>query len=216
MIGASPHWELALALLLLALTPLGPLPLAMRAMLHPFFGTSARRYWPAAAAGTLGGLAAAILLTTWMGWLSPIIVMVLGLLLLLAIMDMRWRWLPLEWCALIGVATLAQAIANGAIGAALIAMVLPAATLAAIRAIFLWMRGIEVIGAGDLWLIAALSGQIGVQGGALMLGLAAVSGLASHLIYKAIRPDGPQRYGVAYGAHLCANFVLVGSLTAAI
>ena len=200
--------DTVLALLLLASVPLGPLAIAARAVAVAIGGTAARHRWRSVSAGLMGGFGAAILLAAAGSFADPVDVALLGLLALLIVMDLRWRWLPLEWCAAIGLAALVRGWLGDTLPDTILAACVVAGTLAILRFGWLHLRGVEVLGLGDIWLIAAFSGHLGVVPGFGLIGLAALSGLIHHIVSKRLSNDPQARYGVAYGAHLCICFAI--------
>jgi prepilin signal peptidase PulO-like enzyme (type II secretory pathway) len=137
---------------------------------------------------------------------------VLGLAFLLFVQDLAWRWLPLEWSLPLLVLGLIAGILGERGGDALAGAALGAGLLWALQAVFRIWRGVEALGTGDIWLAAAIGSFCGPAAVALTLGLAALSGLAFASLQLSIaKAPGHNRWGVAYGSHLIAVFILFHS-----
>ena len=126
---------------------------------------------------------------------------VLVLLILLATVDLAWRWLPVEWCGLLALIGVTQAIITSSYEAALLGAAVGGGTLLALRALYLVSRRVEALGLGDVWLAAALGTLVGPAHIIWILGLAAGLGL---LVYFAASGRKRADAGVAFGAHICA------------
>ncbi len=191
---------------------LGPLLLTARAVLSWVLPPAGKRRWQTATAlGLSSGMMAAVALAgAFLGLREALVAVIFGLLLLLAIMDLRWRWLPLEWTVTLGLAGLGIA----SIGARLTEAILTAlATMILLRGLqigFRKLRGTEGMGTGDVFLASALGILAGPVGIALTLGLASVTGLTNEALRRGLSGlETRPRFGVAFGAHLAGVFALL-------
>lgn len=209
MIPPASSILLMISLTLVAMACLaGPLPYAARAILYAGAGpVSARRWWRAVAWGLSGGMLAAVWASEAWVIANPLVMAVYAIVILLAIMDLRWRWLPIEWTTLICIAAFVYGLGQSTLADTIPAMLLPAGVLAVIRWSVLQLKGVEIMGIGDLWLIAGLSGFLGLFGSILLIGCAATTGLLLHATLLVVRGKSAARYGVAFGTHLCVNFL---------
>ncbi|MGR3511127.1 MAG: prepilin peptidase [Paracoccaceae bacterium] len=191
----------ALAVILAALS-VAPAQLAARALLRQTVGgPGARARTPALLMGLgVGAGAAAVLAGVSLGAEAALVVAVLTLLALLATIDVAWRWLPLEWCALIAVIGAAEAVLNDTYAPALLGALVGGGLLLTLRLSYLMLRNVEALGLGDVWLAAAVGSLVGPFHIIWVLGTAAVVGLLLHFV--APRVSGSER-GVAFGAHIC-------------
>ncbi|MEM7472983.1 MAG: A24 family peptidase [Pseudomonadota bacterium] len=181
----------------------GPSLLAARGMLRPSFGAHvARLRAPGLALGlAFGAIAASLMAGLSFGTDAAVKTAFLAFLLILAAMDISWRWLPLEWTLPFGLLGLGAAAFSGDLTSALIGAALGGGILLALRLTFQALRGVEALGLGDVWLAAALGAFVGPTSISWLLGAAALLGLALHFAFRA---RSSNRYGVAFGAHLCA------------
>lgn len=184
---------------------MGPLALATRGALRATTDVpTMRRYAPtgtvALGAGCLG---AVVLVGVSLGGLSAVIAALLALLVLLIVMDLTWRWLPIEWTIAALVLGLGAALLVGDPLEAVLGAALGGGLLALLRAGYLYARGIEALGLGDVWLAAALGSFVGpTRIGWLLCAAAALGLLVQFLSAWRARMPRKARYGVAFGAHL--------------
>ena len=194
--------------ILLSLTALGaavlsgPTLLMARGVLRPAFGPDiARARAPGLALGIgAGALAATAGVGTVLGGSAAVITAFLTLLVMLAAMDMAWRWLPLEWTLALAALGFGAAVLSGDVTTAALGAALGGGVLLALRQSFLTLRKVEALGLGDIWLAAALGALIGPVHIIWLLGAAACLGLVLHF---SARAPSRQRLGVAFGAQLC-------------
>ncbi|MEM6593182.1 MAG: prepilin peptidase [Pseudomonadota bacterium] len=196
--------ELLLPLLaVLTALALGPSILLSRGVLRAGFGPQTARARAQGLSLGLGiGVTLAIVATGVMfGPGAATVTAVLFMLALLAAMDLLWRWLPLEWTLPLLVLGLASAVLTGDIASAAMGAALGGGLLLALRLTFQLLRGFEALGLGDVWLAAGLGAFVGAATISWLLGAAALLGLALH---TAMPAPQSRRFGVAFGAHLCA------------
>jgi len=203
-------WVAGIVLLIvLAGLALGPFPFVVRSLLRSFLPPAAVRRWYrsvgiGAAAGLIGTLA--LFAVT-----DPAMTPTAGLfclLLLLAIIDFYWRWLPLEWTGGVIALGLLQGVVGGDIMAVLIQMMVPAGVVFAMRQALMMITGREAMGLGDIWLIAGLGAFLSLQQSALVIGFAAFSGLVALALRRWRSGLTPQNNSVSYGTHLCIIFII--------
>lgn len=192
---------LSLAALLIAFLA-GPTLLMARGVLRARFGPDiARARAPGLAIGIgAGALSATALIGATLGGPAAVITAFLTLLVMLAAMDMAWRWLPLEWTLALGALGFGAAVLSGDLTPAALGAALGGGVLLTLRQTFLILRKVEALGIGDIWLAAALGAFIGPIHIIWLLGAAACFGLVIHF---SSRTPSRQRLGVAFGAHLC-------------
>jgi leader peptidase (prepilin peptidase)/N-methyltransferase len=169
------------------------------------------------AAATLGiGLALAaapVLSGVLLDGAAAVTAAVLGLCLLLLTQDLAWRWLPLEWTVPLAALALVAAFVGNTVEDALIGAGLGAGLLWTLQITFRRLRGTEAIGSGDIWLAAGIGGLAGATTIAWVLGLSALTGLAEERGKIAMfGPPDRKRWGVAYGAHMIAVFLILWPL----
>jgi len=190
---------------------LGPLVLTVRAVLRTAVGPATIRQWQKPVAwGVGGGLCIA---TATVGILingnAAMLAATLGILLLLAILDLAWRWLPYEWTMPLLTLGGVSAWANDRITDAILGLLIGGGTLMALQITFRVLRGIEALGTGDIWLAAGLGLLAGMPQIPWILCLSAVNALAfSGLSKLASKPDQRRRLGVAYGTHLILAYLV--------
>ncbi|MEM9763324.1 MAG: prepilin peptidase [Pseudomonadota bacterium] len=191
----------------------GPLPHAARAILRVALGHGRAARVRALTTAAILGLRAALVLAPAAGWLiagapGAIFASVAAASLLLAILDLSWRWLPLEWVGGIAASGLALALAHGALLEAVTETAAITLLLAALAATFRRLRGVEGLGLGDVFLAGAIATHLGLIATALVLFAAALAALAAEvLIFRDIYAT---RYGVRtvpLGAWLALCFV---------
>ena len=194
---------LALGLVVLGLAfTTGPVRFPVRAALRCAGPQVAKRFEGAVTLGLFAGLAGAILLAPPLG-VSPVLMTALALLLLLAASDAAWRWLPPVWTMLLaGLGSIQLIYLDDPLLRTLEAGVV-AGALITLRQSFLWLRGQEALGLGDVWLAGAVALMLGAPLTFQVLGLAACSGLLSCAVTQALFPPQRRRLGVAFGTHIC-------------
>lgn len=211
----GPMLQVALiAGVLIASLLTGPLQIVVRGVMRPQLGPHRTRRWHGpVSAGIAGGMVVAVIAT---GFSDPAIALgaaVLCLLLLLAVIDWQWRWLPLEWTAGLIALALIFGWQGQMLPMVLAQMAVPAVTLLIIRQVMLWVLQKEAMGLGDIWLIAGLGGFLALHQSFLLIGLAALSGLAELLIRQVFQGKTARQRAVSYGTHLCLIFVIMRNFT---
>ena len=206
----TPAWISAAALLAVgAAAALGPVRLTCRAVLRRFGSRDIMRHWQVPVTyGVQAGLPGAVALAAWTGGpQGALLAAVTGLLSLLATLDLAWRWLPFAWTlpllalGMVAAPDWAIAAAGAATGAGL---------LWALQLYYRLRRGIDALGTGDIWLAAGLGALTDPARIGLILGLAAVTALGAEILSRTRHgPAKPRRMGVAYGAHLCAAYIIL-------
>lgn len=193
---------------------LGPVQLAVRALLRFGGGRRAVMRWqqPATLGLQAGILAASALAGQAFGGQAAVTAAVLGLAFFLLTQDLAWRWLPLEWSA----PFLALGLFAGFLGEnaadTLAGAALGGGLLWGLQVVFRYLRGVEGLGTGDIWLAAGIGAFVGLDTIAWVLALAALSGLAVNALQNRVKKSPARnRWGVAYGAHLVAAFVIVSA-----
>ncbi len=191
---------------------LGPLRLAVRAVLRRAGGRRTLGRQAGVTRGLAAGLVAApVLAGAAQGGSAAIHVAAIGLAVLLAAMDLAWRWLPHEWTwPLLGLGLVAAA-AGAAPSATALGGVAGAALggglLAFVQLGFRHVRGIEALGTGDVWLAAAIGAFTGPGPIPWVIALAAVTALGAEMLGARLFPAPRRsRLGVAYGTHLAVMF----------
>jgi len=189
----------------------GPLLLLVRAVLRLMLPVATVRRWQVP---VCTGLGAGIILATVVsgaifGGSVAAQVAVLSLLVLMASLDLAWRWLPFEWTLPLLALGLIWAVIAGDLPDALIGLAVGGGVLLALHLFFHYARGVRALGIGDIWLTAGLGTLCGMPDIAYILSLAALTGLATAWIARFL-PIMPrkQRFGVAYGTHLCVLYVV--------
>lgn len=197
--------------LLLALT-LGPLPIVIRGVIRQAAGPQHVHRWagPAAIGVSLGMILAALVVA--LGDADQTVYLVLFcLLVLLAIIDWQWHWLPIEWT----LSVLAIGLINGAffgdLLTTLIQIIIPALVLLGTRYLMQVALSKDALGLGDVWLIAGLGAFLPVTNSFLLVGLAALTGLFEVVLRWWFRLDRQKTLGVSYGTHLCVVFLILQS-----
>lgn len=190
----------------------GPLLIVVRAGLRLVLVPAKVRQWqkPVAFGLATGAIAATLASGLAFEAAAAMTVAVIGILILLAALDLAWRWLPFEWTIpLLGLG-LVNAVLQGTLAEAMIGLLVGAGTLIALQLFFHFGRGLQALGTGDIWLAAGLGALSGMPDISYILPLAAVTGLLAAGVSK-LGPFTPhrQRYGVAYGAHLCLAYVIL-------
>lgn len=190
----------------------GPLRIMVRAGLHLWGGKAAVMQWQQAATLGLGAglVVAPVLAGTLFGGLGAVFAAIIGLSLLLLALDLAWRWLPLEWTMPILALALVAGFSGNRVEDALFGAALGAGPLWALQVAFRRLRGIEALGTGDIWLAAAIGAVVGASTIAWVLALAALSGLAFDFLGRSSsKRTKRRRWGVAFGSHLIAIFLII-------
>ncbi|PJI84928.1 type IV leader peptidase family protein [Yoonia maricola] len=186
----------------------GPFMLATRAGLRLIMPASDVKRWqgPVAMGLRSGAVMASLACAFVLGPVATGMVAVLILLLLLAGLDLAWRWLPFEWTLPLLALAFAMAAFEGNLGAALTGMAVGGGMLFALQLYFRLARGVTALGTGDIWLAAGLGTLSGMPVILYILTLAALSGLlgAGFARFRTTR----QRYGVAFGTHLSLAYFI--------
>ena len=209
--------SVAVALLVLPVTvtlaalAFGPTAILARAYLRWIFGIPPARKWgKPAACGIVAGSAAAFLVIAVAAPHMLIDAAVLSLVFMLASIDWRWRWLPIEWTlGLIALAVL-SAIQDGTLPTVFLHMAVPSITVLLVRQVVLWRSAQEALGLGDVWLLAGLGGFLAPFESFLLVGCAAITGLVDAGLQRLLWPGVPKTFGVSYGTHLCIVFLILG------
>ncbi|MEO1722528.1 MAG: hypothetical protein AAFR84_09010 [Pseudomonadota bacterium] len=170
------------ALLALAIAFLGPLPHAARVLLRLAQPRAKAVRIRALTSAAIVGLRAGILVGPAAGWMvlggpGAIFATLAAASLLLALCDLRWRWLPLEWTGSVGASGLALAFAAGQLTDALLAATTLMLVLAAVQAGFFALRGVHGLGTGDIFLTGAIAAHLGTGATAIVLATAAMGAL---------------------------------------
>ena len=191
---------------------MGPMLLTVRAVMQRHSTLATIRRWQGAVAlglglGLVGATAVSGLLINGQ---MAVLAATLGLLSLLAILDLAWRWLPFAWTLpLLGLgiasAWFSDAMLTGGMG-----LLAGAGVLLALQLSFRVFRGVEALGTGDIWLAAGLGMLTGPQEIVAILGIAALTGLVAAGLQRLVAgPSAVARMGVAYGTHLCVAYVII-------
>ncbi len=203
--------SLAICVVVCLAVALGPTRVAVRAVLRQLMQPPQMRRWQYPA--TIGYSAGAVFAVALSGVLvnapAAIFVAVLGLLALLAVMDFAWRWLPFIWTSALSVLGAVDAWIIGDYTDAFGGAIIGAGTLLALQLYFRLRKGIVALGTGDIWLAMGLGILAGSTKIGLILGVAALTALATEGIKKTIPATRKRkRLGVAYGAHLCLAYLV--------
>lgn len=193
---------------------LGPVQLVARAILRAFGGKPLVNSWQnAATLGLAAGLLAGPLVAgAILGGDASVTAALLGLAFLLLVQDLAWRWLPLEWTLPLLFLGLSAGFLGGQISDTLLGAFVGAGLLWSLQIVFRFWRGVDALGTGDIWLAAGLGCFAGPATIAWVLGLAAVSGLVEEIVRRTTRTtQARNRWGVAFGAHVIAVFLIVSA-----
>lgn len=202
--GGLPLLVLCVALVL------GPLPFVVRGYLRTGFSPAIARRWTKAASVGFGvGLAATVLVIATIDADLALGAALLCLLVLLASIDWQWRWLPLEWTLAVIALALIFAFQSDDPPKVLLQMAIPAITLLTVRQSLLWTIKKEAMGLGDIWLVLGLGGFLSPVQSFLLIGFAALSGLAEIGIRRVLDRGSAPHMAVSYGTHLCLIFVMI-------
>lgn len=203
-------WRVLPVVVVTAALMMGPTHMVMRAVLHRWAGPAdARRWYRPATCGLISGAVAAVAITTLRAPDQTIDIALLSLLVLLAAIDWRWRWLPLEWTLAVIALALVRGAQDGLIIQVIIQMALPGLTLLVLRQVLFWRSGQEPLGLGDVWLVAGLGGFLMPFESFAMIGFAAFSGLVALLLRRVLGVAARKSFGVSYGTHLCGVFAVI-------
>lgn len=193
----------ALGLVVLSLAfATGPVRFPVRAALRGFGPQVAKRFERPVLVGLFAGMAGAILLSPLLG-VSPVLITALALLALLAASDASWRWLPPIWTLLLAGIGVILLIYNDTPALRLLEAAVVATLLLGLRQTFLWLRGTEALGLGDVWLAGAVALHLGAPLTFQVLGLAAGLGLLGCALSPYLFAPTRRRLGVAFGTHIC-------------
>ncbi len=190
----------------------GPVRLTCRAVLRKVLPPDAMRGWQYPLThGLQAGLVLTVVFAALLGGPdAAVLAAVVGLLVLLAVLDLAWRWLPFVWTIPLLALGFVLAWATESLLEAVLGAVIGGGILLSLQLFFRFWRGVEALGTGDIWLAAGLGALTGPQQISLILGIAAVTGLAAEVLGKILRSgSGRRRMGVAYGAHMCAAYIIV-------
>ena len=190
---------------------LGPLRLTVRAAMRGALSRHATLAFekPVSAGIALGLCGATLISAVAFSGATAVTTAVLSLLILLATVDLAWRWLPLEWTVPLLVLAGVSAVVTGETLAAILGALVGAGTLLALQITFRIWRGVHALGTGDIWLAAGLGALAGMPAIAWILTLSAVSGLFFAAVKKQMSQENKdEKLGVAYGAHLCGVYVI--------
>ncbi len=199
--------------ILLAALIFGPLPILVRGLIRGVAGRRYIRRWaPSVGLGLVAGMVGATVATSVLDRDLTLGASLLCLLLLLAVIDWQWRWLPIEWTLSVIALGVVFALQSGDPLIVFVQMCVPAGALLIARQILLWTMKKEALGLGDIWLIAGLGAFLAPFESFLLIGFAAVSGLLEVALRKVFFGQSRQRQGVAYGTHLCIIFVVIRNL----
>lgn len=209
MIDGQLAAVLALAVLAAAIA-MGPLPIVVRGVLRPLIGPEpTRRRFRSVTLGIGTGMVAAVAVMGWIETELAISAALLCLLVLLALIDWQWRWLPIEWTVAVIALGLVDALQSDDPTAVVPAMLVPTVLLLLMRQTLLLILKKEALGLGDIWLVAGLGAFLYLFQTFLLLGFAALSGLAEVMIRRRLGVAGGAERGVSFGTHICLIFVIM-------
>lgn len=192
----------------------GPLPIVIRGVIRRHFGPAYVHRWFRPASFGIGiGMALAAVVMAVLDGSQTLYLVLLCLLLLLAVIDWQWRWLPIEWTLGVIALGLVHGVLGGDFSLVLQQMLVPSMTILLIRQILQAVLKRQALGLGDVWLIAGLGAFLPVTTTFLMIGLAALSGLANLLLRRWYSLESQKIAGVSYGTHLCAVFLILLTFT---
>ncbi|MDX8349128.1 prepilin peptidase [Cognatiyoonia sp. IB215446] len=198
--------------ILIAALFFGPLPIVLRGVIRGALDPHhVRRWFRPATLGLATGMVLAALLMTSIDPAQTRHLVLICLLLLLAVIDWQWRWLPIEWTfAVISLGMLDGLIAGSLLQTA-VQIAAPSLTILLIRQVLQALMGRPPLGLGDIWLIAGLGAFLPATLSFLMIGLAGLSGLAELAIRRLLSGNRQKSAAVSYGTHLCVVFVVLRS-----
>ncbi|NJS40040.1 MAG: hypothetical protein HC783_14645 [Rhodobacteraceae bacterium] len=192
----------------------GPLALVVRAALRAGGDKAAVTRWqrPVTLGLGVGLVVAPVLAGAFLGGEAAVTAAVLGLSFLMLAQDLAWRWLPFEWTLPLLALGLVAGFLGEYAGTALAGAALGAGILGALQISFRLWRGVEALGTGDISLAAGVGAFVGPATIAWVLGLSALSALAVETLRKTVgKPPKRTRWGVAYGSHIIALFLIVSA-----
>lgn len=190
----------------------GPLPIVSRGLIRATAGPHhVHRWFQPATLGLSAGMVLAAFLTIAIDPAQTRQLVLISLLLLLALIDWQWRWLPIEWTLAVIALGILDAVIAGSLAQTTLQMLVPSLSILAIRQTLQWLLGRPPLGLGDIWLIAGLGAFLPVTLSFLMIGMAAFSGLAELGLRRLLSADRQKNTAVSYGTHLCGVFVVLQS-----
>jgi leader peptidase (prepilin peptidase)/N-methyltransferase len=189
----------------------GPMILTVRACLRLVMTiTSVRRWQTPVAMGLCAGMIAATVASGFfIGGPGAVFTATLCLLILMAVLDIAWRWLPFAWTLPLLALGMATAILQDTVSSAFFGVIFGGGILLTLQFSFWMWRGVIALGTGDVWLAAGLGSFAGMPQISWILCLAALTALAFEgvAIFRSQRIVR-QRFGVAYGTHLCLAYLV--------
>ncbi|KIT15860.1 prepilin peptidase [Jannaschia aquimarina] len=186
---------------------LGPTRIAVRAVTCFFGGRPAMVRWqgPAHLGLIAGGLSAIAMAGHLSGGHGALQAALLVLLLILAVIDLKWHWLPMEWTVPVLFISLISALFAADLAPSVIGAFLGGGALWLLQTLFRAVRGIEGLGTGDVVLMAGIGAAVGADAISWVLALASGTGLL-HWLWLSLHGSNTasRPIAVAFGAHLCA------------
>ena len=188
----------------------GPLPVVVRGVMRKTVGRAYIRRWASPASfGLAVGMFFYVLVVNMADESRTLNAALMCFLLLLAVIDLQWRWLPIEWTLSVIVLALLNGLIMNDLEAVLIQMVVPSVAILLLRRAISSARRKEALGLGDIWLVAGLGGFLPIFGTFILIGLAALSGLFELIMRRMLAPDRREITSVSYGTHLCFVFLIL-------
>lgn len=191
----------------------GPRQILSRAILRAC-GVPDYKRWqgPATCGICIGAVSAPPAVGVLFGIHSALFTAALTIMILLALLDIAWRWLPLEWTLPLLLLGLFDAFLGESLGQAVLGALIGGSVLLVLQIAFRRVRGVEALGTGDIWLAAALGTFAGPATIPWVLFVSAVSGLTFDRISKWLfQGQSVNRYGVALGTHLIFALLFIES-----
>ena len=189
----------------------GPMILTVRACLRLVMSiTSVRRLQTSVAIGLCAGMIGATVASGFfIGGSAAVLTATLCLLILMAVLDLAWRWLPFAWTLPLLALGMATAVLQDTVSSAFFGVIFGGGILMTLQLSFWMWRGVIALGTGDVWLAAGLGSFAGMPQISWILCLAALTALAFEgvAVFRAQRIVR-QRFGVAYGTHLCLAYLV--------
>ena len=202
---------LPIAVLLAALA-LGPLPIVTRGLLRGLLGPAyVHRWYRCVSLGLSIGMILTAGLMAFIARDLVVFAVLICLLLLLAVIDWQWRWLPIEWTLAVIALGLLHGLSHNQLTDIALQILAPSFAVLAVRQVFLMLHGREALGLGDVWLIAGLGAFLPIAGSFFLIGFAAVSGLVELAVRRLLSGKQQKLAGVSYGTHLCGVFLFLQS-----
>ena len=196
-------------LILFAALYFGPLPIVIRGVIRRAFGQGYVQKWQASACCGLSiGMVLFVISVGLQENGAPLYAVLACLLVMLALIDWQWRWLPIEWTLSVIALALLHSFDASTFPEVLLQILVPSGVVLSLRFVISAAVKREALGLGDVWLIAGLGGFLSISATFLLIGLAAVSGLLEALV----RRNGRKSTIVSYGTHLCFVFLILISL----